>query len=220
MKYNEIFDQRNLTAWVDLSTYCNAACPQCHRTASNGNKVDWLPLIQWDLSLFKKAFSRKELSRYSEFELCGTWGDPVMNKDVHEIVSYILKFSSAKVKINTNGSLRDEDWWWKFGHLSNDRLDVWFDVDGIDQEMHERYRQKTSLEKIKQNVEAYCASGAKAHVMTVVFKHNHDYIKDIEQMVRGWGVTGDVLSVKSNRFDNEDIHTFENGVVLEKANGS
>ena len=57
----------------------------------------------------------------------------------------------AYIQINTNGSIRDEDWWWDLGVVGGDKLQVWFDVDGIDQEMHSLYRQKTDLEKIKDN---------------------------------------------------------------------
>ena len=217
--YNEVYDESKLIAWVDLSTYCNAACPQCHRTCSDGSKVDWLPLIQWDLETFKKAFSLKEILHYSEFEMCGTWGDPVMNKDIFEIVSYILKHSTANIKINTNGSLRDEHWWWKLGSIGGKRLSVWFDVDGITQEMHERYRQKTDLEKIKHNIEAFCSTDAISNVMTIVFKHNQNHLKEIEEMVREWGINGEVVSVPSNRFDDEEINTYDNGIVLEKADG-
>jgi sulfatase maturation enzyme AslB (radical SAM superfamily) len=213
--YSESYDSRRLIAWVDLSTYCNAGCPQCHRTSPNGDKVDWLPLIQWDLQTFKKAFSPKELNHYTEIELCGTFGDPIMNKDIFEIVSYIIEHGRPSVKINTNGSLRDEEWWWNLGCLSKDKLNVWFAVDGCTQEMHELYRQKTDLQKIKENVEAYCATGATAHVMTIVFKHNQNYKSEIEQMVRGWGVTGEMLFVNSTRFNPHDPYV--KGIVLEKA---
>tara|TARA_R110002153_G_scaffold22484_5_gene73805 strand:+ start:926 stop:1582 length:657 start_codon:yes stop_codon:yes gene_type:complete len=217
MTYKDVFDKKKLIAWVDLSTFCNAGCPQCHRTSPNGNKVDWLPLMQWDLELFKKAFSPKELHNYAEIELCGTFGDPMMNKDVFEIVEYILEHGRAEVKINTNGSLRDEEFWWNLGCLSTNRLNVWFAVDGCTQEMHEHYRQKTDLQKIQDNVEAYCATGAKAHVMTIVFKHNQNYKNDIEKMVREWGVTGEMMFVKSNRFHPNDPYV--EGIVLEEADG-
>ena len=42
---------------LDTTTYCNAKCPQCHRTNPNGlDKQDWLPHIQWSINDFKKAF--------------------------------------------------------------------------------------------------------------------------------------------------------------------
>lgn len=124
-----------------------------------------------------------------------------MNKDIFEIVQYILECSSSvKVHINTNGSMRDPDWWWDFGVMGGERLQVVFDVDGIDQEMHARYRRKTSLAKIKENVEAFAATKAIATPMTIVFKHNVDHLEEINQMCKQWGMTGKHICVPSNRF--------------------
>ena len=54
--YDELYNKNELSLWLDISTHCNAKCPQCHRTDANGlQKVDWLPVIQWSTEEFKKA---------------------------------------------------------------------------------------------------------------------------------------------------------------------
>ena len=61
--YSTLYASRKLNVWLDISTYCNAACPQCHRTNANGlSKVNWLPLIQWSLKEFKKTLICSVLS--------------------------------------------------------------------------------------------------------------------------------------------------------------
>ena len=61
--YNKLYKNKKINAWLDISTYCNAACPQCHRTdPKTSNKVDWLPLIQWSLKEFQTAFPQKTLN--------------------------------------------------------------------------------------------------------------------------------------------------------------
>lgn len=196
-----LYPKTGLKAWIDLSTYCNAACPQCHRTSFEGTKQKWLPLVQWSLAEFKQAYPPEVLKHYDSFEFCGTWGDPIMNKDIYKIVEYLIENDPrVKVQINTNGSLRDPDWWWKLGMMARERLNVVWDVDGITQEMHERYRQGTELWRIKDNIEAYCTTPANADIITIVFLHNEDYIDDIRKMVREWGVMGNVFAQESNRF--------------------
>ena len=55
--YSSVYKKKKLNAWLDITTHCNAACPQCHRTdPKTSGKVDWLPLIQWSFEDFKKAF--------------------------------------------------------------------------------------------------------------------------------------------------------------------
>lgn len=199
---NSPYPNQGLKAWIDLSTYCNAACPQCHRTEAQGlTKQAWLPLIQWSLADFKRKFPPESIKYYDQFEFCGTWGDPLMCKDIFKIVEYVLSTDlGVKVQLNTNGSLRNPDWWWNFGVMGGDRLEVIFDIDGIDQAMHERYRQNTDLNLIKDNVESFCTTPARAAVSTIVFRHNENYVDDIEKMIRDWGVTGGHFPIESNRF--------------------
>jgi molybdenum cofactor biosynthesis enzyme MoaA len=201
---------RKYVAWIDLCTYCNAGCPQCHRTNPNGlDKVDWLPLTQWSIDEFKRCFTPKDMLKIRKFEICGTWGDPMMCKDIYKIIEYIVNESTAFMHINTNGSIRDEDFWWKLGVLAKNRLEVYFDIEGINQEMHSKYRQKTDFEKLKENIQAYTATGAKANAHIIVFKHNEDYLYDILHMIDNeLGIKGDVIIQASNRFHQEGKQTF------------
>ena len=209
---------QNPGIWLDISTYCNAACPQCHRTNSNGlDKVDWLPLLQWDLETFKKVFPVP--ARYPRYEFCGTWGDPIMNKDILEIVKYISDNSNSKIIIDTNGSLRDESFWWDLGVAGGENLVVYFAVDGSTQEIHEKYRRKTDLSKIISNMNELSLTQAKVRVVTIVFKHNENDIKNITDLVFSNGATihkwypSDRFKSRSDKFDflNDDgqHETFE-----------
>lgn len=195
----------NLEVFVDLSTLCNAGCPQCHRTSTNGlGKENWLPLIQWSLAEFKQAFPPNCLPHISQFSICGTWGDPVMNKDIMRIIEYIVK-TNPKIFINldTNGSIRDEQWWWELGIIAGKSLRVIFAVDGIDQQMHEKYRRFTSLEKVLRNMRAI--SETKSHVEghTILFKHNQNHVEQIKELCLTNGATRYRVT-QSDRFDNEN----------------
>ena len=182
--YESLYNDKKFKVWLDLSTYCNAACPQCHRTNPNGlGKADWLPLIQWSLEEFKTAFSPKTMNHIKEFQICGTWGDPCMNKDILEICKYIINNSKAYIILNTNGSMRDEFWWTQLGYTLQEKGTIYFDVDGTDQEMHSLYRQKTNLKLILKHIKAFSQYG-NFSVFTVVFKHNEDYLKDIHALVK------------------------------------
>lgn len=212
----------NLVGWLDLSTYCNAGCPQCHRTKKNGlDKVDWLPLLQWSIEDFQKAYPVEFLKRHSKFEICGTWGDPMMNKDILKIVKYIIENSNAYIHINTNGSIRSSDFWWDLGIIGGKRLEVWFDIEGINQEMHSHYRRKTNFDMLKENVETYCSTKAKGCAHVIVFKHNENHLHEIRDMIREWGIKGKILFELSNRFyrDSKDTFVDEDGIeqVLEQS---
>ena len=207
MDYMYTAKYKNINIWLDLCTHCNAGCPQCHRTDPNGlKKQSWLPLIQWSLDMFKKAFPIESLNLIYEFQICGTWGDPIMNKDIYKICEYVIKNSECLVTLNTNGSLRDEFWWYSLGHLCGDRLNVFFDVDGTTQEMHSLYRQNTNLQKILDNMKAL-SSHSNATVYTIKFKHNQDFIEDIQKLVSNYGCT-EFYAVPSNRWESMSTLSF------------
>lgn len=176
-----------LKVTMDVSTYCNAGCPQCSRTDPNGlGKANWLPLVQWSLEQFKQAIKPEDFEYIEQISFVGSWGDCIMNKEIFEIVKYCVDHR-CYVKIETNGSIRDEEWWWNFGVMGDKFLQVRFDVDGIDQEMHSKYRKFTSLQKVLNNMYIFSQTRAKAATQTVVFKHNQDYLDEIEQLCLKYG---------------------------------
>ena len=58
-----MWKNNNLKVMFDISTRCNAGCPQCHRTDTNNvsKKVSWLPDVVWSFENFKKAVPPKWL---------------------------------------------------------------------------------------------------------------------------------------------------------------
>ena len=207
------WDEDDISIFMDISTFCNAGCPQCHRTDSNGlGKVDWLPLVQWSLAEFKTAFPRKTMRKIKHFHFCGTYGDPMMAKEIYEIVEYIIKRSESDIIFDTNGAMRNEDFWWDMGSLGGDRLSLRFDVDGIDQKMHSHYRRFTSLEKVLNHMNIASQTNCKVHAQTILFKHNEDYKEEIKALCEKNGATHHEF-ISSNRFDKGPVteHVDEKG---------
>lgn len=203
---------------VAITNFCNAGCPQCHRTNPNGlDTVDWLPSVSWTLDEFKNAYSPKTLSNINIIEFCGTWGDPAMAKDLFWMCEYIMDNSDCKIEILTNGSIRDEQFWWDLGVMCGQRLEVIFAVDGSTQEMHSHYRRKTDLKKILKNMSALSQTFSKVTTMTVVFKHNEKYLDDIKKLVSKHGATKSTF-IHTDRGSSEFIDEFGYKQKLEESN--
>ena len=196
-----LWNHNGIKVFLDVSTYCNAGCPQCHRTSENGlGKQDWLPLVRWDLETFQKAFPPEEMKHIETFKFCGTWGDPVMCKELNKMCEYIIAYSFTNISIDTNGSIRDTDWWWDLGVKCGSRLEVIFAVDGINQEMHQRYRRFTDLDKVLDNMNMLSQTRAKIKSQTILFKHNQEYKDEIKELVKENGSTNHSFVI-SDRFD-------------------
>ena len=226
---------------LDTTTYCNAKCPQCHRINSTegaklsfaGNVVKELPLIHVPFEKIKKTFTQQELLNYNSIQLCPTWGDHMMHPQAAEIVEHFLSSSwRIVVSINTNGSMRDELYWWKLCSLAvkhksryhNRRLHIVFAVDGIDQEMHGLYRRNTNLQKVLDHVKI-CSEFKERVIVetqTVLFKHNQDYLEEITKLCKEYGaekhssVISDRFGEGNQQVENRNVYTFydENNTKL------
>lgn len=226
---------------LDTTTYCNAKCPQCSRIDSTkgarlsfaGKNIKELPLIHVPFKKIQKAFTKEELLNYNRIQLCPTWGDHMMHPHAFEIVEHFL--SSAPriiVTINTNGSMRDELYWWKLCSLAvryksryeHRRLQIVFAVDGIDQEMHGLYRRNTDLQKVLDHVKI--CSEFKDRVIvetqTVLFKHNQEHLEEITKLCKEYGsekhssVISDRFGENNKQVENRKVYTFydENNTKL------
>lgn len=210
---------------INLTNLCNARCPQCQRTAEIGlDTLKGLPMITWSLQDFIDYFPKDTLDDIKEYSFCGTWGDPLMAKDIEPIVYYIMDNSKAKVIITTNGSIRKDDFYIRLGKYCGKRLSMVIDVDGITEEMHQKYRRGTSLKKSLSALKALSSTNAISFSQTILFKHNEMYEKQIRKLAIKHG-SQNHLSYPSDRFDHfhGDEYTFNfinedgNKEILERA---
>ncbi len=198
---------------LDITTRCNAGCPQCHRTDLNKlKKQSWLPDINWNLETFKKAYPENVIKKLRVADFCGTWGDPMVNNNIIDMIKYIRDVNvETKININTNGSMRNDEFWWDLGVAGGKNLIVVFAIEGINQEMHEVYRQNTFLDKILNNMNTLSNTKARIFTQTLIWKHNEDYLDEIENLcvehgsVRHnvmatdrWGNTKELKFIKTN----------------------
>ena len=125
---------------------------------------------------------------------------------------YIIDTSNCRIEITTNGSIRDEDYYWKLGILCGKRLKMYFDIDGINQEMHSHYRRKCNLQKTLDNMKTLSETWSTPMAQTVVFEHNRPHLKEIEQLAKDYGAKY-WRHFDSNRFRESDTFNFidENG---------
>lgn len=196
-------DQLNngkLQVTVETTTMCNAKCPQCQRSQSfyynrdgklhTNDVMPWIPKYHWDVERFSKYFTPDLIKKLRHINFSGDHSDPMMNPHILDILEYIHEVDKHMfISISTNGSMRDEMWWFNLGLLDFDEFLITFAIDGADQEMHERYRANTKLQKVLNNMRAFTKAGGEAESFTVLFKHNQDYLQEIIDMSKEYGAT-------------------------------
>lgn len=169
---------------IELSSYCNSACPTCPRNIDSGIVSPELAPVSLSLEDFKKVLPVELLSRLRSMNMCGNYGDPIMCKDMTDIVSYIQSHNkNIKLAIHTNGGVRSEEFWTQLGTIISTmpNTHVVFSIDGLEDTNH-LYRIGVDWPRLMKNVQAYIAAGGHAVWDFLVFKHNEHQVVEAEKL--------------------------------------
>lgn len=172
---------------IGLTNKCNAGCPQCARTNENTFKAQpWLELVELRLADIKQIIPPDQCRKIKTVALCGSYGDPLVAKDVLEIISYFYECNPGMgIYIATNGSMRTEKFWYKLANILKGRkAAVTFGIDGINQEQHARYRVHTKLDRIFRHAEILKMHRIKIKWQYLVFDYNKDDVEKAREMAK------------------------------------
>lgn len=181
---------------LELSTKCQASCPQCPRGM-------YLNELQDDSRELTKDFLQAKIPTFylrnlKEITFKGTYSDPVAAKDIFDIVKFFSDSAPmAAITIHTNGSLRDTTWWARLGEIPN--VKVAFALDGLE-DTHHLYRVNTSYKKIIDNATAFIKSGGYAIWQFIRFSHNQHQEEIIKTLHKDLGFK-ELHAIDTWRFD-------------------
>ena len=102
--------------------------------------------------------------------------EPTLHPDFLDLVDK-LKQKRLKLKICTNGSTRDEQFWCDLGKILDENDRVWFAICGSTQELHEKYRIETNLSKILENAQTLRQQKPVDGAKCIRFRYNSDDFK-------------------------------------------
>jgi len=178
---------------IEPDAHCNLRCALCPVTTGLGR-----PIGHMNASLFKRLMD--EIGDYIFLILLWDWGEPFLNPDIYEMISYAKK-KGIKVVSSTNGHLFKQ-----IKHADEvirsglDSLII--AVDGITQETYELYRQGGDLESVLQGIRMVvtrkCDLNSETpliNLRSVVMKQNEHEIPKLKDLARSLGV--DALTLKT-----------------------
>lgn len=199
---------------IEPSNSCNLSCALC--PINEGMKR---PRGHMDPELFKKLID--EAGDYIFLILLWDWGEPFVNPDIYEMISYAKK-KGIKLVSSTNGHafVREEN----ADKLIRSGIDsIIFAMDGITQETYSRYRQGGKLESVLKGIKAVAqrkrALGSQTPLINLRFipmRHNEHEVPELKKLAASIGV--DVLTIKTlnpysdNTYGDKKENTNENWV--------
>lgn len=152
-------EQHTCVGLVEITSSCNLTCPMCYASSAPGGKHLSLAECKKSIDRLVEVEGRAEVCQLSG-------GEPTIHPQIAEIVEYALAQPIDYVMINTNGIrfARDE----RLVELvakHRDRMEIYFQLDGLNDEVALKLRGERLLETKMQALDALAKAGV--HVTLV-----------------------------------------------------
>lgn len=172
---------------LELTTRCNASCPQCSRMDPALNYTE-----DHDLTLdrVKELFSEDFVRQLDKVFACGDFGDPAAAKNCLPILEWFREINpNITLGMNTNGGIRNTAFWTALGQLLNKPTDyVVFSIDGLEDTNH-IYRVDVQWKKVMSAAKAFISAGGSAHWDMLVYEHNEHQVEECKKLAKDMGFT-------------------------------
>jgi len=171
---------------LEPTNVCQAACPLCARETNL--QFDKTLQHHLDMQSILQVLSKEQISSLEKMFMCGNYGDPAAGKftlDIYQQFRAINK--NIILGMNTNGALRNTQWWQQLGELFSGVNDyVVFSIDGLEDTNHV-YRVNVNWNQLIKNAQAYIATGATAHWDMLIYQHNEHQVEQCRQLAKDLG---------------------------------
>ena len=191
---------------IEITSYCNAACPQCPRNLNGAGINPYMPLTHLPRLTIDQAFDTELCQRLRQVFFCGSYGDPIMHPDFLDILrDFRAKSPTLWLYIHTNGGVHDAEYWAEIASIMNGYGQIDFGIDGLADTLH-LYRKNVKYSKAIDNARAFINAGGRAQWNFIVFKHNEYQVDLVKQYGKALGFHN-VLIRKTGRFLNHATMT-------------
>lgn len=167
-----------LTVGWDITHMCNLRCKHCYAAAGRKDEREFT------LEEVKKIID--ELNSLGTVLIALAGGEPMMRKDIYEIISYI-KSKGMEVFLNTNGTLINEENVKRLIEAGLTHIEI--SIDGLKDD-HDYIRGSGSFDKAIKALEICKQNNIKVGIMSTLFKHNYRKIPDFINYFYNKGVVG------------------------------
>ena len=173
------------TLMVEPSSNCDMKCPVC--AYGQGRRS---PGGDMSLEMFEGII--EELGDRLIFLNLWNWGEPLLNRDLPEMIS-LAKKRKVMVALNTNALLLHDEMARRILSAGPDYMIISFD--GVDEETFERIRGKGTFTRVKENVRDFMTlrseMGMRRPVVDlkmIITRHNEEQIDDLRALSKELGV--------------------------------
>ncbi len=164
------------SATIEITNYCNLRCPVCDQQQVSSRKFGQMTFEEFKLII-------DEIGIYLENLGMSDTGETFINKDAYLMISYAKKkFPHLYIYLDTNGHFIDPE---KLLTCGIDKIS--FSIDGLTQDVYEKYRVGGKLETVLKNLNAIKIwklknfTETKLELKFIVMKHNEHQLDSLKK---------------------------------------
>lgn len=210
---------------IEPTNVCNLRCPVCE----TGNRSMERRAGMLDFETYKTFID--QIAPHASVLMFYFMGEPFLNKRAYDMIRY-ARDKGLYVETCTNGDFVDPD-----GVIYSDINEISFQIGGMTQETHEKYRVRGDLAKVEENIRRVVEarnnapqSNVQIEVGFVVMKHNEHEVPEFLRWAKKIGIDkanvidpcvrtvaeGEELLPKDRNYWFYDEGAFRNGVLKPK----
>ena len=184
---------------IEVTTYCNAACPQCPRNDLGQGLNPYMPLLHLDCAVIDQAFTPELCTRLRQIFFCGSYGDPIMHPNFLDIIENFRKKNPRLwLYVHTNGGVHNKSWWRDLASIIGSHGQIDFGIDGLEDTLA-IYRRRVRYDRVIDNATAFILAGGRAQWNFIVFRHNEHQVKQAQELSHKLGFVN-FLTRRTGRF--------------------
>ena len=196
---------------LEPTNICQARCPQCTRTPTDGS-INKTLNDQLELDILKTQISPEFWRNLTNIEFNGTTGDCMAHQGILEMLEFITASSNAPITIHTNGGLGTTAKWQALAKILGSNDKVIFGIDGLE-DTHQLYRIGVDFNLVIKHAKAFIDAGGQAHWQYIPFKHNEHQIETARKLSEELGFRRFFLR-RSGRFNSTGyLDVFVDGTI-------
>ncbi len=201
----------------ELTSYCNARCPQCTRNINGGPLNPYFPLTELSFDSFVKTVTASLANQLRQIFFCGGYGEPILHSRFLQICEYVRDLNPRLyILVHSNASAHDELWWRRLAKVipqGSGRVN--FGIDGLE-DTHHLHRRNTNFKKIIENAKAFISAGGDAQWSFLVFKHNEHQVDAARTLARDLGFSKFLVRRSGRFFDQRSFSRMDKWPVFNK----
>lgn len=186
---------------IELTNICFLKCAGCSRTQFKNIFPQHWTNHSLDVNYLDRFLDIDLTDTY--IRLSGHTGDPIYHPQFHEVLAQ-LKNRGAVIKIITNGSYKNQEWWEKTVSLLGEQDTIQFSVDGIPSNFT-TYRVNADWDSIEVGMRVVAKAQCKSEWKYIPFNYNENNIEEARLLCAEIGLDHFEISI-SDRWDEHTEH--------------